>query len=118
MEKESARVAMRILKEKYDHETTTTTLELFNNFFELKMEEGEDISDYLSKFESAFQHVLLRFSELKCGTAIALKAFLSVEDVKVMCLFRSLPSSMENIIDNLSTKKNVKYADVYECCSI
>ncbi|KAF5205376.1 Gag-pol polyprotein [Thalictrum thalictroides] len=78
------------------------------------MEEGEDISDYLSKFESAFQHVLLRCSESKRETAVALKAFLSVEDVKVMCLFRSLPSSMENIIDNLSTKENIKYADVYK----
>ena len=57
-------------------------------------------------------YVYSRCSESSRPEATALKDFLSVEEVKVMCLFLSLPPSMENIIDNLSTKENVKFADV------
>ena len=109
---ESARVAMRILKDKYDYETTTPTLQLFKNFIQLKMDEGEPIGDLISRFETLFSHVYSRCSESSRPEATALKDFLSVEEVKVMCLFLSLPPSMENIIDNLSTKENVKFADV------
>ncbi|KAI1000253.1 hypothetical protein K3495_g7950 [Podosphaera aphanis] len=112
MEEESARVAMRLIKEKIDHETTTSTLELFNNFLALKMEEGEYITDHLSRFETSFQHLHSRCCESVRPEAKALKTFLSVEEVKIMCLFRSLPSSLENVIDNLSTKDNIKNADV------
>lgn len=86
-EDESARVAMRLLKEKFDNETTTSTLELFNNFLELKMEEGEAITDHLSRFESWFCHIYSRCAESTRPEAIALKSFLSVEQVKVMCPF-------------------------------
>lgn len=111
-EPESARVAMRLLKEKYDYETTTSTLQLFKNFIQTKMEEGESVSDYISRFETLFSHVFSRCSESSRPEAIALKNFLTVEEVKVMCFFLSLPSSMDNIIDNLTTKDNLKYADV------
>ncbi|KAI0995988.1 hypothetical protein K3495_g12192 [Podosphaera aphanis] len=53
MEKESARVAMRILEEKFVHETTTSTLELFNKLIGLEMEEGESLVDHLSRLEAA-----------------------------------------------------------------
>lgn len=47
-EPESARVAMRLLKEKFDYETTTSTIQLFKEFSELRMEEGESISQHIS----------------------------------------------------------------------
>ena len=70
---------MRLLKEKFDYETTTSTLELFNSFLELKMEEGEAITDHLSHYETSFQHIYSRCAELTRPEAIALKSFLSVE---------------------------------------
>ncbi|KAI0994768.1 hypothetical protein K3495_g13414 [Podosphaera aphanis] len=112
MEHESARVAMRKLKAKFDHETTTSTLHLFKNFLELKMDEGEAISDHISRFETSFEHHHARCSESKRPEATALRSFLAVEEVKIMCLFLSLPSSFENIIDNLSTKEKLQYTDV------
>ena len=111
---ESARLAMRLLKEKYDHDTTTSTLELFNSFLELKMEEDNSISDHLSAFETSFTHIHSRSSESSRPEAIALKNFLAVEEVKIMCLFRSLPLSLNNVVDNLSTKDNLKYSDVHK----
>ncbi|KAI1005454.1 hypothetical protein K3495_g2759 [Podosphaera aphanis] len=59
-EPESARVAMRLLKEKYDYETTTSTIQLFKEFCELKMEEGESISNHISQFETAYAHIYSR----------------------------------------------------------
>ena len=111
-ETESARVAMRLLKTKFDHETTTSTLNLFTSFLDLKMNDGDDLSNHISIFDTSFQHILSRCAQSKRPEAKGLKDFLAVEEVRIMCLFRSLPSSMENIVDNLSTKENPKYADV------
>ncbi|KAI0994197.1 hypothetical protein K3495_g13985, partial [Podosphaera aphanis] len=111
-ELESARVAMRLLKTKFDHETTTSTLNLFTSFLDLKMDEGDDLSTYLSNFDTAFQHISSRCTQSKRPEAKALKEFLSVEQVRIMCLFRSLPRSMDNVIDNLSTKIDLTYPDV------
>ena len=111
-EPESARVAMRLLKEKYDYETTTATIQLFKEFSKLKIVDGESISQHISQFESAYAHVYLRCSNSSRPEAIALRSFLTVEQVKVMYLFLSLPASFNNIIDNLSTKEELKFADV------
>ena len=103
---------MSLLKEKFDHETTTSTLDLFNSFLDLKMDEGDSITDHLSRFETSFSHIFSRCSESSRQEAIALKNFLSVEEVKVMCLFRSLPPSLDNVVDNLSTKDHLTYSIV------
>jgi hypothetical protein len=107
-ESESARVAWKILKYKFDHETITSTLDLFNNFRDRKMEESDAISDHLSKYEVLYQYIFSRCYESKCAEAIALYSFLSIEEIKVIWLFRSLPSSLENVLDNISTKENIK----------
>ncbi|KAI0996423.1 hypothetical protein K3495_g11758 [Podosphaera aphanis] len=112
IEQESARAAMRKLKAKFDHETTTLTLNLFKSFLELKMDEGDSIADHISSYETSFGHLGARCSESKWPEAIALRSFLSVEGVNIMCLFLSLPASYEKIIDNLSTKEKLQYTDV------
>ncbi|KAI0998123.1 hypothetical protein K3495_g10070 [Podosphaera aphanis] len=89
-----------------------STLELFNSFLDLKIDEGDSISDHLSRFETSFSHIFSRCSESFRQEAIALKNFLSVEEVKLMCLFHSLPLSLSNIVDNLSTKDQLTYSTV------
>lgn len=86
-EPESARVAMRLLKEKYDYETTTSTIQLFKEFSELRMGEGDAISNHITLFETAYPHIYSRCSGSTRPEAIALRNFLSVEQVKVMYLF-------------------------------
>ncbi|KAI0993000.1 hypothetical protein K3495_g15184, partial [Podosphaera aphanis] len=110
-EPESARVAMRLLKEKYDYESTTSTIQLFKEFCDLKMEEGESISNHISRFETAYAHIYSRCANSSRPEAVALRSFLSVDQVKVMYLFLSLPPSFNNIIDNLTTKENLRFAD-------
>jgi hypothetical protein len=112
LELESARVAWNLLKEKFDHETTTSTLNLFNNFLDLKMEDRSPISDHISKYKSSYQHILSRCAGSKRAEAKALHGFLAIEEAKIICLSCSLPQSLENVVDNLSTKESLKYAEV------
>ncbi|KAI1001762.1 hypothetical protein K3495_g6443 [Podosphaera aphanis] len=67
--------------------------------------------DHLLHFEAAFQHIVSWYSELKRPIAVAFENFLCAKDGKVMCLFRSLPTSKVNIIDDLMTKDSIKSAD-------
>ena len=110
-EQESARVAMRLLKIKFDHETRKSALNIFTSFLDLKMNDGDDLSVYLSNFDNSIQHIVSRCARSKRPECKALKDFLSIEEVRTMCLFRSLPSSMKNIVDDLSIKDGLKYAE-------
>ncbi|KAI0999498.1 hypothetical protein K3495_g8700 [Podosphaera aphanis] len=103
---------MGLLKEKYDYETTTSTIQLFKEFSELKMEEGQPVTEHISRFEMAYAHIYSRFAISSRPEAVALRSFLSVEQVKVMYLFLSLPPWFNNIIDNPTTKDSLKCADV------
>lgn len=110
--KESARLAWKALKEKYDHETTISTLELFNSLVELKMEEGDSITDHISNFEATYSHVFSRCSESSKEEARHLKNFLASDSVKTMAFLRTLPESFENVVDNLMSKDHLTFADV------
>lgn len=109
---ESARLAWKALKDKYDHETTISTLELFNSLVELKMNEGDIISDHISNFETTYSHIYNRCSESSREEAQHLKLFLGSDSVKTMSLLRTLPLSFENVVDNLMSKDRVTFADV------
>ncbi|KAI1007343.1 hypothetical protein K3495_g878 [Podosphaera aphanis] len=111
-ELESPRVAMRLLKTKFDHETMTSTLNHLTAFLDLKIDKGDDLSNHLSNFGTAFQHISSGFSQSKCPEEKALKEFLFVEQVRIMCLFRSLPRSMDNVIVNPPSKINLTKPDV------
>lgn len=110
--KESTRLAWKTLKGKYDHETTISTLELFNSLVDLKMEEGDWITDYISNFEATYSHVFSRCSESSKEEARHLKNFLASDSVKTMSFLRTLPHFFENVVDNLMSKDNVTSADV------
>ncbi|KAI1004681.1 hypothetical protein K3495_g3533 [Podosphaera aphanis] len=75
------------------------------------MDEGDSIAGHVSSYEISLEHLSARCSESKRPDAIALRSLLSVE-VKIMSLFLFLPASYENIIDNLSTKEQLRYADI------
>ncbi|KAI0991646.1 hypothetical protein K3495_g16541, partial [Podosphaera aphanis] len=109
---ESARLAWQALKNKFDHETTISTLELFNSLVELKMEEGDIISDHISNFETTYAHIFNRCSESSREEARHLKNFLASDSVKTMSFLRTLPRSFENVVDNLMSKERLTFADV------
>ncbi|KAI1003450.1 hypothetical protein K3495_g4757 [Podosphaera aphanis] len=60
---ESARLAWKALKDKFDHETTISTLELFKSLMTLEMKEGDIISDHISNFETTYAYIFNRCSE-------------------------------------------------------
>lgn len=110
-ESESATVVMRLLKEKHVYETTTSTIQLFKEFSELRVGEVDVVSNHIILFKTAYFHIYIRCSG-STPEAIVLQNFLSVEQVKVMDLFLSLPPSYNNMIDNLTTKEDLRFANV------
>lgn len=76
------------------------------------MNEGADLYSHLSNFETAYQNILSRCNQSKRSEAKALKDFLSVEEVRIIYLFRSLPSSFANRNENLSTKEHLSNDDI------
>lgn len=76
------------------------------------MNDGQSISQQISQFETAYARFYSRCASSSRPEAVALRSFLSVDQVKAMYLFLSLPYSFNNIIDNLTTKEDLIFADV------
>ncbi|KHJ34650.1 hypothetical protein EV44_g2441 [Erysiphe necator] len=104
-ELESARVAMRLLKDKYDYETTTSTIQLFKEFSELKMAEGDLISHHITQFETAYS-----LFTLVVQAPLVLKQLLNGTSSRLnklklcTCSFLSLPLIITSLIILLPKK--------------
>lgn len=71
------------------------------------MEDGDSISHHITQLETAYSHICFRCSSSARPEAIALWNFLSVEQLKVLYLFLSLPTSFKNVNNNLDTKETL-----------
>lgn len=109
---ESARLAWKALKDKFNHETPISTLELFKSLVTLEMKEGDIISNHISNFETTYAHIFNRCSESSREEAHYLKCFLDSDSIKTMTFLYTLPRSFENVVDNLMSKERLTFADV------
>ncbi|POS88117.1 hypothetical protein EPUL_001091 [Erysiphe pulchra] len=122
-EPESARVAIRLLTDKYDYETTTPTIELFKEFGELKMAEGEIISKHISRFETSYAHIYSCCANSR-PEALALRSFFAVEQelkyAEVNVRLIEMGTRQQNDTSNTSTayfgnSNSVKEKGIKEC---
>lgn len=60
---ESARLSWCALKNRFNYETTISTLNLLNQLVELNMTEGDNISDYISNFETTYNDIFCYYSK-------------------------------------------------------
>ncbi|KAI1001574.1 hypothetical protein K3495_g6626 [Podosphaera aphanis] len=56
-ETEYSRIAMRLWKTEFGHETTTLTLNIFTSFLDLRFNEGDDLLKNLFNIDTAFPHI-------------------------------------------------------------
>ena len=107
----TAHEAWQALKDLYDRETVNTTINLLKNISERKLSEGASLPDHLTGFHNYWIRLKDRSQQGRGEPSRTLQALTASNEAKTAFLLISLPSSMDNIVDNLQTKERVTYED-------
>ena len=108
----SAQDAWQSLKDLYARETVNTTINLLKNVTERKLSDGASLQDHLTGFHNDWIRLKDRSHQGKGGLSQTLQTLTASNKAKAAFLLISLPSSMDNIVENLQTKIKVTYEDV------
>lgn len=108
----SAHQAWLALQERFDHDTAYSTILQFRQLTTMRLTSEEDLIQHLESF-----HQLWTSIEQQCRTSShslskSFSAVFSTEDVKGSFFLSSLPDSMDNIVDNLSTQNITRFTDI------
>ena len=106
------------LEDKFGRENTTSFFDQLNSVFDTKYDASEPISDHINKYGTQWNRL-----QFRCSTAtssdryalpLAFKLLFESTEAKAALLLRSLPESMNNIVDNLQTKEDLTYDHVHQ----
>src|SRR5205814_3450353 len=86
--------------------------------YDLKLTKPEKMKDHLLEFDTNWNRLQHRCSSARQSDTNTLPYLfhpvLASEQAKAVFLLRSLPRSMESIVDNLQTKQGLTYDDAYQ----
>ena len=106
------------LRDKFARENTTTFYDELSTVLNLRLTNKSDIATHINKFDSSWTRI-----QHRCSTATAtddfdlpyvFKSVFESLTAKAALMLYSLPSSMDNIVDNLQTKDGLTYDQVYQ----
>ena len=103
----SAQAAWQALQDLYDRKTVNTTIYLLQNVTERKLSDGASLQDHLTSFHNDWIRLKDMSQQGKGELSKTLQALTTSNEAKAAFLLISLPSSMDNIVDNLQTKEKV-----------
>ena len=112
---ENAAQAWTALADKFDRKNAISLHTLIKTITTLTYDEKSSLSDHLSTFDNLWVCLKERTSPATIDQRLdfAFKGLADSEEAKGTFLLLSLPKSYDNIVDNLQTKENLIYNNVY-----
>ncbi|KAI1001629.1 hypothetical protein K3495_g6574 [Podosphaera aphanis] len=108
----TAKEAWDKLQQRFDRETPNSTISLLKSITNLSLQDGENINDFLTTFNDAWNRLKNRSSSAKTPLAKIFRDLTHSEEAKGAFLLSSLPPSFDNIVENLLIKELTSYDDV------
>ena len=109
--------AWAALKDKFFRDNTHTFFSQLKSLLDLRLENPSELSDHVAKFDAEWLRMLQRCanapSDSKNPLPALLKPLMESQNAKAAFLLLSLPKSLDNVVDNLQTKTDLNYNDVY-----
>ena len=127
-----AATAWKRLEEKFDRKTTTTLHSLLKNILTLRCTNKREIASHIEQFDELWDRLVQRTNEASASTTSSsssstptttrssttetleslLLPLASSPIAKGAFFITSLPTTLDNVIDNLTTKETITYTDI------
>ena len=110
-------VVWQVFKDTFAKQNTSSFLDQLNSIFDTQYDTLNPVSHHINQYDTLWNRLHLR-----CSTAsptdrttlpFAFKSWFESPKAKAALLLRSLPESINNIVDNLQTKADLTYYHVY-----
>jgi len=105
------------LEDKFARKNTSSFFDQLNSVFDTKYDTLDLLSHHINKYDTLWNRLHLRCSTASSTDRYTLpfvfQTVFESPEAKAAILLRSLPESMNNIVDNLQTKEDLTYDHVY-----
>ena len=111
----SSHDAWKALEDTLDRKNITATIHPVNAIFDMKKEESTPWNSHITEFESRWTVVNSKVSASTTESESwlqGLKLCFNDQKFKAHLLLLTLPPTMDNIVDNMVTKLDLRYSDV------
>ena len=108
----SASEAWNLLAERFDRDTRTNSIYLLRSIVSLKYHDGEDLQAHVDNFNQLWIKMIKRTQSCNQSVTKAMKPVFESDETKGTFFLTTLPETMDNIIDNLTTASLTKYSDI------
>lgn len=106
---DSAADAWDHLVNRFDRDTGNMSILLFRTLTNLRYHDGDDLKSHLEQFHQLWQRMAKRTATSTQSVAKAMDAIFRSDEVKGSFFLATLPETMDNVIDNLSTRNVTTY---------
>jgi len=113
---DNAAQAWTTLADKFNRKNAVSLHSLIKAITTLTYDEKSSLSDHLLTFDSLWTRLKERTTSATSDQRLdfVFKSLADSDEAKGTFLLLSLPKSYDNIVDNLQTKENLIYNDVYQ----
>ncbi|KAK4081277.1 uncharacterized protein Triagg1_2809 [Trichoderma aggressivum f. europaeum] len=108
----TASQAWTALADRYDRDTAHSTIQQFRRLTSMRFDENEDLVQHLDAFHQTWVNMERRCRTSEHELAKNLLAVFSSQSIKGLFFLSTLPESMDNVVDNLSTRGVNKFVDI------
>ena len=102
---ETSQKAWKYLSERFDRDTSGAAIHLFRSLANLRYKDGENLRTHVDDFHQLWTRMGNRCRASNQTVAKAMRPIFESDEVKGSFFLTTLPDTMDNIIDNLSTRE-------------
>jgi hypothetical protein len=104
--------AWEYLANRFDRDTGNTAILLFRSLTNLRYRDGDDLRLHLDEFHQRWTRMAKRTLASTKAVAVAMRPVFASDEVKGSFFLATLPDTMDNVIDNLSTRNLTAFQDI------
>lgn len=109
---ESSSAAWAYLTNRFDRDTSNSSILLFRSLTNLRYRDGDDLRLHLDEFHQRWTRISKRTSTSNQAVAVGMRTMFQSDEVKGSFFLATLPETMDNVIDNLSTRNITAFQDI------
>ena len=108
----NAAEAWKYLTERFDRDTSRSSLMMFRAVTSVRYQDGEDLNNHIDEFDQMWTRMATRCAGSSQSMTVSLRTLFENDEAKGAYFMMSLPDSMEPVVDTLIAREMSKFKDI------